>query len=78
METPISKTQARAMALAGLAKVDSYEAAAQALENAKLRRDAVPVGGTWRTAAKMTDAEFMSAIRLTRNENFSSYNAHLY
>ena len=57
MKTPISKSQTRAMKLAGLATVDSYEVAATALETAGYRKDGIPQGHNWRTAAKLTDGD---------------------
>jgi len=53
------------MNLAGLAPVETYQEAAAVLESAYLRRDGIPMGGTWRTAAKMSDAELMAAIGVT-------------
>jgi len=50
------------MKLAGLGAVDTYEAAASALETAGLRRDGIPMGQTWRVAAKLSDSDLMSAI----------------
>jgi hypothetical protein len=70
MDTPISKSQTRAMKLAGLATVDTYEAAASALEAARYRKDGIPMGQTWRTAAKLSDADLMSAIVLSDEEIF--------
>jgi hypothetical protein len=70
METPISKSQTRAMKLAGLGVVDTYEAAASALETARYRKDGVPHGHTWRTAAKLSDADLLAAIVLSDEEIF--------
>jgi len=71
--TPISKSQQRAMRLLGLTAVESYDAAATALENARAypgyERDGVPVGYTWRTAAKLTDAQLLKALGVRREEN---------
>lgn len=64
MKTPISKSQTRAMKLAGLGTVDSYEAAKSALETAGYRKDGIPQGHNWRTAAKLSDAELMSGITI--------------
>ena len=64
METPISKSQTRAMKLAGLATVDSYEVAATALETAGYRKDGIPQGHNWRTAAKLTDADLIAGITI--------------
>jgi len=55
----ISKSQKRAMDLLGLAPVDGYDAAATALEAAGCYRDGVPAGQTWRTAAKLSDADLL-------------------
>ena len=68
--TPISKSQTRAMKLAGLTTVDTYEAAASALETARYRKDGVPQGHTWRTAAKLSDADLLAAIVLSDEEIF--------
>ena len=75
METPISKSQLRAARIAGIAVGDSYEAAKAALEAAGLRGDAIPAGGTWRTAAKLSDAELIAAIRTS--ESTSDWRAEL-
>ena len=64
MKTPISKSQTRAMKLAGLGTVDSYEVAATALETAGYRKDGIPQGHNWRTAAKLTDSELMAGITI--------------
>ena len=63
-ETPASKAQARLLALIGTSCPASYEAAASLLEDAKMRRDAIPFGGTWRSAAKMTDSELLNACKV--------------
>ena len=70
METPISKSQTRAMKLAALGTVDTYEAAASALEIAGFRRDGIPMGQTWRGAAKLSDADLMTAIVRSDEEIF--------
>lgn len=72
METLISKSQTRAMKLAGLATVDTYEAAACLLETARYRKDGIPQGQTWRTAAKLSDADLIAAIVLSDEEIFGS------
>jgi hypothetical protein len=64
MKTPISKSQTRAMKLAGISTVDSYEAAATALETAGYRKDGIPQGHNWRTAAKLTDGELIAGITI--------------
>jgi len=62
-KTPISKSQKRAMELLGLASVDGYSEAASALEAAGCYRDGIPAGQTWRTAAKLSDADLVAGIR---------------
>ncbi len=64
METPISKSQLRAMRLAGLVAVETYEAAAVALQNAGYRKDGIPMASSWRAAAKMSDIDLVVAITL--------------
>jgi hypothetical protein len=64
METPISKSQTRAMNLLNLAPVTTYDAAGSALETAGYRRDAIPVGSNWRQAAKLSDVDLIAAIAL--------------
>lgn len=66
--TPTSKSQTRAMSLLGLAVGDSYEAAALALENAGYRRDGIPAGQTWRSAAKMTNNDLLAGIVVSEEE----------
>lgn len=63
METPVSKSQKRAMSLLGIAPADSYEKAAAALEAANCYRDGLPFGIAWRAAAKLSDAELVSRLR---------------
>ena len=64
MKTPISKSQTRAMKLAGLGTVDDYQVAATALETAGYRKDGIPQGHNWRTTAKLTDSELMAGITI--------------
>ena len=64
MKTPISKSQTRAMKLAGLGTVDDYQVAATALETAGYRKDGIPQGHNWRTAAKLTDADLIAGITI--------------
>lgn len=52
------------MKLAGLGTVDSYEVAATTLEIAGYRKDGIPQGHNWRTAAKLTDSELMAGITI--------------
>ena len=58
------------MKLAGLATVDNYQAAATALETAGYRKDGIPQGHNWRTAAKLSDSDLMAAIILSDEEIF--------
>lgn len=62
-KTPISKSQARLMTLAGITSDDNYSAACEALIEAGFSGSGVPAGGTWRTAAKLTDAELIASTR---------------
>ena len=64
MKTPISKSQMRAMKLAMLGTVDDYQVAATALETAGYRKDGIPQGHNWRTAAKLTDADLIAGITI--------------
>jgi hypothetical protein len=64
MDTPISKSQERAMKLAGLSPVRTYEEAKTALEAAGYSETGIPAGETWRTAAKISDAALLTAITL--------------
>ena len=63
MNTPISKSQSRAIKLLELTETDDYQIAAATLENAGYRRDGIPAGQTWRTAAKMADSELMAGLK---------------
>jgi hypothetical protein len=63
METAISKTQKRAVKLLNLQAGDTYESAKLALETAGFRGDATPNDKTWRDAAKMTDEQFVAALK---------------
>jgi hypothetical protein len=67
MEMPISKSQTRAMKLAGLVTVGSYQVAATALETAGYRKDGIPQGHNWRTAAKLNDADLIAGITIDFN-----------
>lgn len=62
--TPISKSQIRALALLTFAAESTYSAAGDALEAAGYRRDAIPAGSNWRQAAKLSDVELIAAISL--------------
>ena len=61
--TPISKSQTRALALVGIPQVDEYRQAAQALEAAGYQPDGIPAGQTWRSAAKLNDAELLAGLK---------------
>jgi hypothetical protein len=71
METPISKSQKRAMDLLKLAPVSGYSDAAVALEAAGCWRDGIPAGQTWRTAAKLSDIELLAGIQKSGEEGRS-------
>ena len=60
---PVSKTQKRAMKLAGLVKCDDYATAAKSLESARLPGDGIPAGQTWRTIAKLSDSELLTLLQ---------------
>lgn len=62
-QTPISKTQIRAMALLGIEPGHCYACAAEAL-TAKLGygMSEIPVGHTWRTIAKLSDADYLALL----------------
>jgi hypothetical protein len=77
METPISKTQKRAMSLLNLTPVSGYQAAAEALETAGYRPDGIPQGMTWRTAAKLSDAELIASITIALCDDFDDYKDEL-
>lgn len=64
MDTPVSKSQARALRILGLAATDSYKVAATSLENAGYRPDGIPQGHTYRTAAKLSDADLTAGITI--------------
>lgn len=64
-ETPISKSQIRALKVRSLGVAPTYEQAARILENALLPRDGVPDGHTWRSAAKLSDQELSALLQLS-------------
>lgn len=68
MENNISKSQTRAMILAGLPVAKTYSAASEALEAISLRGDGVPQGKTWRDATKIADSELLAAIGFNKEE----------
>lgn len=79
METPTSKSQIRAMKLAGLMSVEGYEAAAAALESAGFIRDGIPAGQTWRSAAKLSDADLIAGIKASeRIDRSGDHRPHIY
>lgn len=61
-DLPASKTQMRVANLFNLPTPTSYADASRALERAGLPADGLPIGETWRTAAKLTDAELMRKL----------------
>ena len=64
METPSSKSQNRAIKILGLTVTDSYQVAAETLGNAGYRKDGIPQGHNWRTAAKLSDADLIAGITI--------------
>ena len=60
--TPASKSQIRALTLAGLKVSGSYAACAETLEAAGMRPDGLPMQMGWREAGKLSDAALMSKI----------------
>jgi len=46
----------------GLPAVDGYDAAATSLEAVGCYRDGMPAGQTWRTAAKLSDADLLAGL----------------
>ena len=67
-ETPISKSQIRALNILSLPLPTGYQAAGEALEAAGYRSDAIPVGSNWRTAAKLNDADLLEIGRASCRE----------
>lgn len=59
-QTPASKTQIRLMTLVTLPISDDYHVNAEQLVAAELPASAMPLGATWRTCAKMSDADFLA------------------
>lgn len=66
-EYPISKSQARLTSILNLSTDGTANHAARVLEAAGYSPDAVPAGGTWRTAARLTDDELVDATRLSQD-----------
>lgn len=67
-QTPASKSQIRAASLCSV-KIDytDYTAAGAALEAAGINSAGLPAGHTWRSAAKLSDADLLSALRASSN-----------
>ena len=53
------------MILAGVTSNDDYTSAKQALLDAGLIGDGIPSGCTWRTAAKLSDADLLASCKRT-------------
>ncbi len=70
--TPTSKSQIRAAKLAGITVNDSYADAKKALEAAGLEGDGIPAGYTWRTAAKLSDADLLAKLAKSEPERYYS------
>jgi hypothetical protein len=62
METQISKSQKRALEILKLAPTSDYQVAAKTLERAGYLPQGIPVGHSWRTAAKLSDADLIAGI----------------
>lgn len=61
--TPTSNSQARLLKLLNASVPSEYSEAAKLLESLNMRSDAIPQGGTWRTAKKLSDAELLAACK---------------
>lgn len=59
---PVSKSQQRVLSLLSLSASDSIDAQ-QRLQAAGFEPDGVPQGHTWRTAARLSDAELLATGR---------------
>lgn len=66
-ETPISKSQERAIRLLGLTNAAGYAQAAEVLEVQGFRRDGLPINETWRSAAKLSDSELVAKLHDSRS-----------
>lgn len=80
--TPASKSQIRAAALLNIS-IDArdYTSAGAALEAAGVRADGIPAGQTWRSAAKLADADLLAALGASEatshaSESLSARNEH--
>lgn len=65
-DTPVSKTQIRALRLLGLGQAETYSEAADRLEANGFSRDGMPLDHTWRTTAKLSDAELIHLLKIDR------------
>lgn len=75
MKTSASKTQIRVLNLLSLRVSDDYDENAKTLENISLPRDAMPRGETWRSVAKLSDAELLAKLSV-KPEFFNVHNVH--
>lgn len=68
-ETAASKSQKRALRVLDLADAETYAEAASILESAGVYRDGIPVGHTWRTAAKLSDSEVYDLLKDSKTKD---------
>jgi len=61
-EHPISKSQERALRVLGLGEADTYPVAREMLATVTANTDGIPTGHTWRSAAKLSDDELVTAL----------------
>jgi len=76
-DTPISKSQARALVVLGLSSASDYNSAASALENAGFPSDGVPAGHNWRTAKKLNDDELLQLLNSSKSANDVDYETEI-
>jgi hypothetical protein len=76
-DTPISKSQVRALIVLGLYASSDYNSAASALENAGFPADGVPCGHTWRTAKKLNDDQLRQVLNASRSANDVDYETEI-
>lgn len=62
--TPASKSQLRLARLANVEIRSEYAEMAQAFEAAGFYGDGIPPYNTWRTAAKLSDAELLASCKI--------------
>ena len=62
MDHPTSKSQDRACGLLGLTHDGTYASAARALDTLFVSSDGLPADHTWRSAAKLGDAELVAGL----------------